>query len=318
MLLGVLRNELDLTSVRQTCGVGVCGACTALVDGEPISACITLAPLVDGCEITTVEGLGGEHPVQQAFVEAGAFQCGYCTPGMILTAKRLLEETSEPTGDEIKNYLGGNLCRCGCYVKIADARDPRRRLEQDGRGGQRKSMRLVTYEAGAGPRVGALEDGIVADLGFDGDMVSFIEAGAPVGDTTLVENARLLAPLIPRSLRDFLAFEGHLKNAFARLNRPIPEEWYEVPAFYKGMLDTVIGPEDTVPWPSSTPRNSTTSWSWRRSSEKRVRTSRARRPVGTSSATPSGMTSPPATYRVGSFRSGWGRRRRRTGTAPTC
>ena len=121
MLLGVLRRELDLTSVRQTCGVGVCGACTALVDGEPISSCITLAPLVEGCEVTTVEGLGGEHPVQQAFVEAEAFQCGYCTPGMILTAKQLLEEIPEPTGDEIKNYLGGNLCRCGCYVKISEA-----------------------------------------------------------------------------------------------------------------------------------------------------------------------------------------------------
>lgn len=121
MLLDVLRRELGLRSVRETCGVGVCGACTALVDGEPISACIMLAPLVEGCEVTTVEGLGGEHPVQEAFVEAEAFQCGYCTPGMILTAKRLLEETPEPTDEKIKNYMGGNLCRCGCYAKIADA-----------------------------------------------------------------------------------------------------------------------------------------------------------------------------------------------------
>ena len=111
-------------------------------------------------------------------------------------------------------------------------------------------MRLVTYTASGNTfRVGALEDGGVVDLGFDGDMVAFIEAGAPVGETTPVENARLLAPLRPRSLRDFLAFEGHLKNAFKRLNRPIPEEWYEVPAFYRGMPDTVIGPEETVPWP---------------------------------------------------------------------
>ena len=121
MLLGVLRRELDLMSVRQTCGVGVCGACTALVDGEPISTCILLAPLAEGAEITTVEGLGGDHPVQEAFVEAEAFQCGYCTPGMILTAKRLLEEDPEPTDETIKNYMGGNLCRCGCYAKIADA-----------------------------------------------------------------------------------------------------------------------------------------------------------------------------------------------------
>ncbi len=121
MLLGVLRRELDLTSVRQTCGVGVCGACTALLDGEPISTCILLAPLAEGCEITTVEGLGGNHPVQEAFVEAQAFQCGYCTPGMILTAKRLLEEDPHPSDEKIKTYMGGNLCRCGCYVKIEDA-----------------------------------------------------------------------------------------------------------------------------------------------------------------------------------------------------
>jgi aerobic-type carbon monoxide dehydrogenase small subunit (CoxS/CutS family) len=121
MLLGVLRRELDLASVRQTCGVGVCGACTALVDGELISTCILLAPLAAGCEIITVEGLGGHDPVQEAFVEAEAFQCGYCTPGMVLTARRLLEEDPEPTGEKIRTYLGGNLCRCGCYAKIEDA-----------------------------------------------------------------------------------------------------------------------------------------------------------------------------------------------------
>ena len=121
MLLGVLRRELALTSVRQTCGIGVCGACTALVDGEPLSTCIMLAPLAEGKKITTVEGLGGNHPVQEAFVEAEAFQCGYCTPGMILTAKRLLEEDPQPTREEIRTYLGGNLCRCGCYAKIEDA-----------------------------------------------------------------------------------------------------------------------------------------------------------------------------------------------------
>jgi aerobic-type carbon monoxide dehydrogenase small subunit (CoxS/CutS family) len=121
MLLGVLRRELDLTSVRQTCGVGVCGVCTALLDGEPISTCILLAPLAEGREITTVEGLGESHPVQEAFVEAEAFQCGYCTPGMILTTKRLLEEDPHPSKEKIKTYMGGNLCRCGCYAKIEDA-----------------------------------------------------------------------------------------------------------------------------------------------------------------------------------------------------
>ena len=121
MLLGVLRRELDLMSVRQTCGVGVCGACTALVDGEPISTCILLAPLAEGREIITVEGLGRRHPLQEAFVEVQAFQCGYCTPGMILTAKRLLEEDPHPSDEKIKTYMGGNLCRCGCYAKIEDA-----------------------------------------------------------------------------------------------------------------------------------------------------------------------------------------------------
>lgn len=110
-------------------------------------------------------------------------------------------------------------------------------------------MRLVTYDAGAGPRVGALVDGGVADLGWDGDMVAFIAGNAPARPGAPVAGARLLAPLRPRSLRDFLAFEGHMKNALSRLGRPIPDEWYEVPAYYKGMPDTVIGPEETIPWP---------------------------------------------------------------------
>jgi 2-keto-4-pentenoate hydratase/2-oxohepta-3-ene-1,7-dioic acid hydratase in catechol pathway len=113
-------------------------------------------------------------------------------------------------------------------------------------------MKLVTYDAGSGPRVGALENGNVVDLGFDGDMVAFIEAGAPVGKKTLVGHVRLLAPLRPRSLRDFLSFEGHLRNALSRLGRPIPSEWFDVPAYYKGMPDTVIGPEEEIPWPAYT------------------------------------------------------------------
>jgi aerobic-type carbon monoxide dehydrogenase small subunit (CoxS/CutS family) len=121
MLLEVLRRDCKLGSVRETCGVGICGACTALVDGEPISTCIVLAPLAEGHEITTVEGLGGDHAVQRAFEEAHAFQCGYCTPGMILTTMAFLEENPHPTDEEIKTALGGNLCRCGCYVKIIEA-----------------------------------------------------------------------------------------------------------------------------------------------------------------------------------------------------
>jgi 2-keto-4-pentenoate hydratase/2-oxohepta-3-ene-1,7-dioic acid hydratase in catechol pathway len=113
-------------------------------------------------------------------------------------------------------------------------------------------MKFVTYTADNGPRVGMFENGGVVDIGFDGDMVAFIEAGAPVRERTHVVNARLLAPLRPRSLRDFLAFEGHMHNALTRLGRPIPDEWFMVPAYYKGMPDTVIGPEQEIPWPPYT------------------------------------------------------------------
>jgi aerobic-type carbon monoxide dehydrogenase small subunit (CoxS/CutS family) len=120
-ILDVLRRERGLLSVRETCGIGVCGACTVLLDSEPVSGCLLLAPLAQGRELTTVEGLGGEHPVQRAFSEAHAFQCGYCTPGMVLTAKRLLEESLHPTEAEVREAMSGNLCRCGSYVKIVDA-----------------------------------------------------------------------------------------------------------------------------------------------------------------------------------------------------
>jgi aerobic-type carbon monoxide dehydrogenase small subunit (CoxS/CutS family) len=121
MLLDVLRDRHGLTSVRETCRIGVCGACTVLLDGEPVTGCLTMAAQAAGREVTTVEGLGGSHPVQRAFVAEHAFQCGWCTPGFLLTAKRLLEENPDPTDDEIAEALGGNLCRCGSYVKIAAA-----------------------------------------------------------------------------------------------------------------------------------------------------------------------------------------------------
>ena len=120
MLRDVL-NRLGLVSVRETCGIGVCGACTVLLDGETVSACLLLAPLADGRAITTAEGLGGADPLQVAFAEAHAFQCGYCTPGMVLAAKRLLEENARPTDEEIRLGLAGNLCRCGSYVEIIEA-----------------------------------------------------------------------------------------------------------------------------------------------------------------------------------------------------
>jgi aerobic-type carbon monoxide dehydrogenase small subunit (CoxS/CutS family) len=120
MLIDIL-GRLGQASVRETCGIGVCGACTVLLDGELASACLLLAPLVDGRDVTTVEGLGGSDAVQLAFAEAHAFQCGYCTPGMVLASRRLLEENPRPTEEEIRLALAGNICRCGCYVKIADA-----------------------------------------------------------------------------------------------------------------------------------------------------------------------------------------------------
>jgi aerobic-type carbon monoxide dehydrogenase small subunit (CoxS/CutS family) len=122
-LLDVLRRDFKLFSVREGCGIGMCGACTVLIDGKPISTCLTLAALAEGKEITTVESLGQEelHPIQQAFVDNTAFQCSYCTPGFILTTKAFLEENPRPTPEEVKEYLAGNLCRCGSYVKILQA-----------------------------------------------------------------------------------------------------------------------------------------------------------------------------------------------------
>jgi aerobic-type carbon monoxide dehydrogenase small subunit (CoxS/CutS family) len=119
MLLGVLRRA-GLLSVRETCAIGVCGACTVLLDGEPVSGCLTLAAQATGREVTTVEGLAGDR-VQRAFAEAHAFQCGWCTPGFVLAAKRLLELNPSPSDEEIAEGLGGNLCRCGSYVKIVEA-----------------------------------------------------------------------------------------------------------------------------------------------------------------------------------------------------
>ena len=120
MLVALLDRE-GCTSARATCGIGVCGACTVLVDGEPVSGCLTLAAQVAGCEVTTAEGLSGSDPVVRAFAAARAFQCGWCTPGFLLTVKALLEENRDPDDAEIAEALGGNLCRCGCYMKITDA-----------------------------------------------------------------------------------------------------------------------------------------------------------------------------------------------------
>ncbi len=122
-LVEVLRDELQLTGAKVACSSGRCGACTVLVDGKAVKSCLIPAAQVQGREILTIEGLGqdGLHPVQQAFIDYFAVQCGYCTPGMILSAKALLDENPNPTLDEVRWALVGNLCRCTGYVKIVEA-----------------------------------------------------------------------------------------------------------------------------------------------------------------------------------------------------
>lgn len=124
MLLDVLRYELGLTGTKEACGKGECGACTVLVGGRAVSSCITPAMKAMNKEVLTIEGLGSPgklHPIQEAFIERGATQCGFCTPGMILSAKALLDENPTPTELEVRVGLSGNLCRCTGYVKIVEA-----------------------------------------------------------------------------------------------------------------------------------------------------------------------------------------------------
>jgi len=123
-LLDVLRDKLRLTGTKEGCDTGKCGACTVLIDGQAVRSCLTLAVSVEDKEITTIEGLAkGEelHPLQQAFIEHGALQCGFCTPGMILTAKAFLDENPTPTEDEVKEAIAGNICRCTGYSSIVEA-----------------------------------------------------------------------------------------------------------------------------------------------------------------------------------------------------
>ena len=125
LLLDVIRERMGLTGVKRSCDVQVCGACTLLVDGRPVSACTTLAFEVRGRSVLTIEGLAEEdgklHPLQEAFIEHGGFQCGFCTPGMILAAKALLDENPNPSEDELKHFMHGNICRCTGYKKIIES-----------------------------------------------------------------------------------------------------------------------------------------------------------------------------------------------------
>ncbi len=120
----VLRDHLGLTGTKGACLEGECGSCTIILDGKPVTSCLVLAPQLEGREVTTVEGLAADerlHPVQESFITAGAVQCGYCTPGLVVAAAALLEQNASPTADEVRAGLEGNLCRCTGYTKIVDA-----------------------------------------------------------------------------------------------------------------------------------------------------------------------------------------------------
>ena len=124
-LLQLLREKLELTGTKESCGMGECGACTVLLDGKTVNSCIFPAVEAEGKSITTIEGIadgkGGLHPIQKAFIEHGAIQCGFCTPGMVLSVKALLDEIPKPTEEEIRNGIAGNLCRCTGYLQIIQA-----------------------------------------------------------------------------------------------------------------------------------------------------------------------------------------------------
>jgi carbon-monoxide dehydrogenase small subunit len=124
LLLHALREDIELTGTKEGCSIGVCGACSVIVDGRLVSSCLTLAIACQGKEITTIEGLakdGNLHPLQQAFVEYGGLQCGICTPGQIIAAKALLDENPQPTEEQVREWMSGNLCRCTGYYKIFES-----------------------------------------------------------------------------------------------------------------------------------------------------------------------------------------------------
>jgi carbon-monoxide dehydrogenase small subunit len=142
-LLRLLREKLGLTGTKEGCGIGECGACTVLMDGKPINACLVLAPKVEGRKVETVEGLGSReslHPLQKSFIDHGAIQCGFCTPGILMSSKTLLEKSSNPTREEIKEAISGHLCRCTGYHQIIEAIEST--IEVRGSSPLRRDLRL--------------------------------------------------------------------------------------------------------------------------------------------------------------------------------
>ena len=140
-LLDFLREDIGLTGTKEGCGSGDCGACTVLMDGKPVNSCLVLAVEADGREVLTIEGLSpqeGLHPLQQAFLDEGAVQCGFCSPGMLMTAKGLLDENPQPTEEEIRRAIAGNLCRCTGYSRIVAAIQ---KVAADGGSGREKRCR---------------------------------------------------------------------------------------------------------------------------------------------------------------------------------
>ena len=133
-LVDMLRRKLGLIGVRESCGEGQCGSCTVLLDGEPVTSCLMLALQAEGREITTIEGLGSGgrlDPIQESFIEKGGYQCGFCTPGVILTAKAFLKRNPDPTVEEVSRAISGNICRCGAYPYIIEAiMDAARKLKE--------------------------------------------------------------------------------------------------------------------------------------------------------------------------------------------
>ena len=141
LLLDFLRNRLGLTGAKRSCDAEVCGACTVLLDGTPVSSCSTLVYETNGRQVTTIEGLeqhGELHPIQKAFIHHAALQCGFCTPGMILTIKSMLDEIPHPTPEQVRSYLRGNLCRCTGYWNILEAVEEAARLLSPASGNEKE------------------------------------------------------------------------------------------------------------------------------------------------------------------------------------